>query len=104
MSAPSVENMIRLVGHILPSDGVFCLYGPFNVDGEFTSESNARFHESLQQQDPAMGIRDLEMLESTAASAGTASRPPSAIARAGPPSTRCPEPRATVRTSASASA
>ena len=72
MSAPSDENMIRLVGHILPTDGVFCLYGPFNVGGEFTSESNARFHESLQQQDPAMGIRDLDTLESTAANVGLA--------------------------------
>jgi cyclopropane fatty-acyl-phospholipid synthase-like methyltransferase len=70
MSASSVENMIRLVGHVLPSDGVFCLYGPFNVGGEFTSESNARFHESLQQQDPAMGIRDLETLQSSAAKVG----------------------------------
>ena len=70
MSASSVENMIRLVGHVLSSDGVFCLYGPFNVGGEFTSESNARFHESLQQQDPAMGIRDLETLQSSAAKVG----------------------------------
>jgi cyclopropane fatty-acyl-phospholipid synthase-like methyltransferase len=70
MSASSVENMIRLVGHLLPSDGVFCLYGPFNVGGEFTSQSNARFHESLQVQDPAMGIRDLETLQSSAANVG----------------------------------
>ena len=69
MSEPSVANMFRLVGHALAADGVFCLYGPFNVGGKFTSESNAGFHESLRRQDPAMGIRDLEALESFAASA-----------------------------------
>jgi cyclopropane fatty-acyl-phospholipid synthase-like methyltransferase len=59
MSFAAVTAMVRLVGRVLTDGGIFCLYGPFNVDGQFTSESNARFDLSLRSQDPAMGIRDL---------------------------------------------
>ena len=38
----------------------------FNRDRAFTSESNERFDQSLRSQDPAMGIRDLEELDSLA--------------------------------------
>jgi cyclopropane fatty-acyl-phospholipid synthase-like methyltransferase len=31
------------VGRLLPVNGVFLLYGPFNYAGNYTSESNARF-------------------------------------------------------------
>ncbi|MGI9318083.1 MAG: DUF938 domain-containing protein [bacterium] len=40
------------------NDGVFVLYGPFNRDGKFTSDSNRQFHESLQRQASHMGVRD----------------------------------------------
>lgn len=46
------------------------VYGPFNRDGQFTSESNALFDSSLRQRDPGMGIRDLEAVEALAESAG----------------------------------
>jgi cyclopropane fatty-acyl-phospholipid synthase-like methyltransferase len=62
MSYPSVRRMFRFVGQALEPGGVFCLYGPFNVGGEFTSDSNAWFDQSLRSRDPAMGIRDLEAL------------------------------------------
>ena len=39
------------------------LYGPYKFDGEFTSESNAQFHQSLQERDPQMGIRDFEEVQ-----------------------------------------
>ena len=70
MSESSVANLFRLASRALAPGGVFCLYGPFNVGGVFTSESNARFHRSLQQQDPAMGIRDLDDLIALALSVG----------------------------------
>src|SRR5690606_1779576 len=38
MSWPEVEKMFEGVGRVLRSGGVFCLYGPFNRDGQFTSE------------------------------------------------------------------
>ena len=70
MSMRAVEFMFELVGNLLPMNGKFCLYGPFNRNGDFTSESNARFDASLRSQDPSMGIRNLEDLEVLAEKAG----------------------------------
>jgi cyclopropane fatty-acyl-phospholipid synthase-like methyltransferase len=66
MSYRAVECMFRLVGKTLIEGGVFLLYGPFNVNGEFTSESNERFDESLKLQNSEMGIRDIENLNKLA--------------------------------------
>ena len=68
MSIQAVRCMFDVVGRLLSPGGVFCLYGPFNQDGTFTSESNRRFDQSLRSQDPAMGIRDLEELQDIALS------------------------------------
>ena len=62
MSFAAVVCMFRLVGGLLSNGGAFCLYGPFNVNGEFTSASNDAFDQSLKSRDPLMGIRDLEAL------------------------------------------
>lgn len=70
MSAEAVARMFALVGSLLPGNGLFCLYGPFNVDGAFTSDSNREFDQSLRTRDPAMGIRDLADLDRFAASNG----------------------------------
>jgi cyclopropane fatty-acyl-phospholipid synthase-like methyltransferase len=67
MSIHGVRCMFDVVGRVLSPGGVFCLYGPFNQNGKFTSESNERFDQSLRSRDPAMGIRDLNELESFAA-------------------------------------
>jgi hypothetical protein len=45
---------------ILPPGGILYLYGPFKQGGKHTAASNAAFDESLQQQNPAWGVRDLE--------------------------------------------
>jgi len=66
MDWPSVENMFAGIGRILQSQGVFCLYGPFNYQGRYTSESNARFDMWLKQRDPRSGIRDFEALNTLA--------------------------------------
>lgn len=58
MSWPEVELMFAGVAAVLPPGGAFCLYGPFNRDGEFTSESNRAFDRMLRERNPAMGIRD----------------------------------------------
>jgi hypothetical protein len=60
MHWPVVVAMLAGVGRLLPADGLFMLYGPFNYDGRHTSESNARFDLSLRMNDPGMGIRDFE--------------------------------------------
>ena len=70
MSNEAVERMFALVGSLLPGDGRFCLYGPFNVDGAFTSDSNRDFDQSLRAQDPTMGIRDLADLNRLGVSNG----------------------------------
>jgi hypothetical protein len=58
MSWPEVEAMFAGVGKVLAPKGLFSLYGPFNRDGQFTSESNREFDASLRARNPNMGIRD----------------------------------------------
>ncbi|WP_435950402.1 DUF938 domain-containing protein [Psychrobacter sp. DM8] len=55
-----VQTLIELVGSALPMNGKLIVYGPFNEDGRYTSESNQRFDLSLKQRDAASGIRDKE--------------------------------------------
>ena len=70
MSFAVVEKMFLLVASVLAEDGIFVLYGPFRQGGEFNTQSNAEFHESLRQRDSAMGIRHLEDLDRLAAAGG----------------------------------
>ena len=63
MSMDAVRKMFELVGEVLISGGLFCLYGPFQHDGVFNAPSNAAFHQQLQARDAAMGIRHLESLD-----------------------------------------
>lgn len=62
MSWPDVEKMFAGIGRILRSGGLFVLYGPFNRNGRYTSDSNRAFDESLRARDPNMGIRDDQAL------------------------------------------
>ncbi|MGB5246565.1 MAG: DUF938 domain-containing protein [Woeseia sp.] len=70
MGIDAVVAMFGLAGRLLPPGAPFCLYGPFRIDGAFTSASNAEFDVSLKSRDPAMGIRDLEYLDELALAAG----------------------------------
>ncbi|MDH3527485.1 MAG: class I SAM-dependent methyltransferase [Gammaproteobacteria bacterium] len=67
---PAVQDMFRGIGEVLQTGGVFCLYGPFNYNRRYTSESNARFDQWLKQRDPASGLRDFEDLERLAGELG----------------------------------
>ena len=58
-----VETMFAGVSVALEPGGCFCLYGPFNRDGQFTSDSNRAFDESLRARDPQMGLRDDRALQ-----------------------------------------
>ena len=62
ISWAQVEAMFKGVGQVLRSGGLFVQYGPFNYQGRFTSESNARFDQWLKQRDPNSGIRNFEDL------------------------------------------
>ncbi len=70
MSIAAVESMFSSAGRYLIGGGRFCLYGPFNQNGKFTSDSNRAFDVNLRSQDPAMGIRDLEILDGFAETSG----------------------------------
>ena len=70
MDWPTVEAMFRGIGQVLDEGGVFCLYGPFNYGGCYTSESNTRFDQWLKQRDPNSGIRDFEALDVLARAQG----------------------------------
>lgn len=70
MSWGEVEQMFRGIGERLQEDGAFCLYGPFNNQGEYSSDSNRQFDQHLRAQAAHMGIRDLVDLRALAESAG----------------------------------
>ena len=70
MGWPEVEKMFAGIGQVLLPGGRFCLYGPFNYDGRFTSESNAKFDEWLKNRDPKSGVRDVADLTLLAEKAG----------------------------------
>lgn len=55
-----VVRLIAQVGKLLPSGGNFCVYGPFNYEGQFTSASNAQFDIWLKNRDTLSGIRHYE--------------------------------------------
>jgi len=62
----AVVAMFAGVAAHLATDSRFCLYGPFNIDNSFTSESNAQFDAQLRAEDSKMGIRDMTIVESLA--------------------------------------
>ncbi len=66
ISSPEVELLFEGVGRVLVAGGILCLYDPFNYDGKFTSESNARFDDWLKSRDPKSGVRDFETLNALA--------------------------------------
>ena len=66
MSWAEVELMFAGVARVLRTRGLFALYGPFNRDGRFTSESNQAFDASLRERDPKMGLRDDKALQALA--------------------------------------
>jgi len=70
MSEEAGFRMLSLVSTALREGGSFLTYGPFRVDGRFTSQSNADFDSSLRQQDPDMGIRELSAIRKVAARQG----------------------------------
>jgi hypothetical protein len=66
MSWENVQVLIRSLSEHMRPSAKFCCYGPFNVGGTYTSDSNARFDIWLKEQNPLSAIRDLEALVSLA--------------------------------------
>jgi len=61
-----VVDYFRYGAQSLEENGLFILYGPFNYNGKYTSESNANFDQWLKARDIESGIRDFEALDSLA--------------------------------------
>ncbi|MGK0268209.1 MAG: hypothetical protein ACI8Y3_000825 [Paraglaciecola sp.] len=53
--------MMQLVANNLPSGGLFCQYGPYIFQGQYTSESNKAFDQHIIEQGYG-GIRDIDEL------------------------------------------
>lgn len=70
MAWSEVVAMFRGVGRRLSTDQAFCLYGPFNYHGRYTSASNQRFDQHLKSRGAHMGIRDISDLNELAETAG----------------------------------
>lgn len=59
----SVKAMFEGVATSLIPHALFCLYGPFNVSGQFTSPGNQTFDRLLRLENKLMGIRDMAEIE-----------------------------------------
>lgn len=66
MGWEEVMIFFERLGEYLSQDAFACIYGPFNYNGEYTSESNARFDQWLKQQNPKSAIRHKEDVEKLA--------------------------------------
>lgn len=66
MAWPLVQRLIEEAGRHLPPNGLLVLYGPFNYQGRYTSDSNERFDAFLRSRDPEQGIRDFEAINTLA--------------------------------------
>jgi cyclopropane fatty-acyl-phospholipid synthase-like methyltransferase len=62
ISQTLVERFIADAAAALVTDGQLIVYGPFNYQGQFTSQSNQEFDAWLKQRDPLSGIRDIEWI------------------------------------------
>ena len=62
-------GLIEGANKILSPGGILYFYGPFKRNGKHTADSNAKFDRSLRDRNPNWGIRDLEAVIKTAATA-----------------------------------
>ena len=70
MSWSHVCDYFKYGAETLEKNGSFILYGPFNYNGDFTSESNANFDQWLKSRDLNSGVRDFEALDKLAKANG----------------------------------
>jgi cyclopropane fatty-acyl-phospholipid synthase-like methyltransferase len=72
MGWTEVRALFDALPAVLTGDAVLAVYGPFNYDGRFTSDSNAAFDSWLKQRSPRSGIRDFAAVDGLARSIGFA--------------------------------
>lgn len=61
-----VQATFKGLAKVLGRGASFYLYGPFNLNGEFTSESNRQFDQALRAGEGNMGLRDIRDIENLA--------------------------------------
>lgn len=72
MAWSDVEAFFAALPAATTLDAKLAIYGPFNIDGAFSSASNAAFDASLKASAPHMGIRDGAAVDALAHAAGFA--------------------------------
>lgn len=65
-----VQRFFATLPTVFHADALLTVYGPFNREGRFTSDSNASFDAELKRADPQRGIRDFAALDQLAQAAG----------------------------------
>ena len=80
----ATQGLLREAARLLPSGGLFYLYGPFIQAGIALAPSNAAFDADLRDRNIAWGLRDLAAVAAAAAESGSAGR--------GDPADACEQP------------
>lgn len=65
MSWKENKALFKLLGKRLRETALVFIYGPFNYQGKFTSESNEKFDLWLKEKDPKSAIRNFEDVNSS---------------------------------------
>jgi len=70
MGWPAVQDFFSGLDTALANDATLVVYGPFNDDGAYTSDSNRDFDGWLKARDPRSGIRDAGAVDTLARAIG----------------------------------
>lgn len=70
MGWDQVQQLFAALPRSLRPSALFTAYGPFNLGGRYSSESNRQFDAALRAADARRGIRDLEAVDALARAAG----------------------------------
>jgi cyclopropane fatty-acyl-phospholipid synthase-like methyltransferase len=70
MAWPEVQRLFAQLPAVTTDDAVLIIYGPFNEQGRYSSESNAAFDQWLKARGAHMAIRDAEAVDALAGATG----------------------------------
>jgi cyclopropane fatty-acyl-phospholipid synthase-like methyltransferase len=70
MAWPEVQRLFAQLPAVTTGDAVLIIYGPFNEQGRYSSDSNAAFDQWLKARGAHMAIRDAEAVDALADTAG----------------------------------
>jgi cyclopropane fatty-acyl-phospholipid synthase-like methyltransferase len=70
MSWKNCKTLMKNLGTRLREGSQVVIYGPFNYEGKFTSDSNAEFDKNLKERNPESGIRAFEDVNANMAKNG----------------------------------